>query len=545
MKLCLIHTPFSPPSSVPLGVACLKSFLEREVSDLSVITLDLNLEFHDRLISRKSISLCPWCPIGKKSAKKVCSLPIPSQYLKLTRSVLKDGNSQEFYRPAAYARIMDSFQKFFYGRIQTCYRNVLKSMLNDSRRQGLPDLFRDDIDTIVSEKPDVVGFSVFSTDNLLYSLGLAIACKKIIGTPVVLGGPLISSMDTASLLVNFPEIDFIVRGEGEIGVRGLIDSLNRNVEPRGSGLVYRKGNNIVQTPAVGVKSLDELPPPDFSDLPLTRYYAPHTVLPLITSRGCYWSRCAFCTHSMSYSGTFRSRSINLVVDEIERNLHEYRARHFKLADEMISPSRLKALSDEILKRNLQITFSAYVHPTAATTHSLLQRAHEAGLRMAYWGIESATQRILDAMGKGTNAKEAEAVLNMSSQAGIKNYIWMIYGFPTQTMQEIINDMNFLKRNRRAITFNGIPSEFGLERGSKMFANPDRYHVRIGRMIHPFEMESLSSNCFSHRNIKGPDMRKARALVKKRLGLSAEAIRLQQTYGRFREHALLHSEMDVI
>ena len=135
------------------------------------------------------------------------------------------------------------------------------------------------------------------------------------GTRVAFGGATFSVMpDPGRLLGSIPVtvgggagtrwrparlIDYLIVGEGEKGLEALAKSA---LCPDGGvpGLVYRKDGKIMKNPARRVSRLDALPLPDFSDTPPGRYHSPAPVLPYLSSRGCPWRRCAFCTHQKTY-----------------------------------------------------------------------------------------------------------------------------------------------------------------------------------------------------------------------------------------------------
>ncbi len=96
--------------------------------------------------------------------------------------------------------------------------------------------------------------------------------------------------------------------------------------------------------------------------------------------------------------------------------------------------------------------------------------------MVIWGVESGNQRILNLMKKGTNVLDVKKVLKQSSDAGIKNVTYIMFGFPTETKEEFLDTINFLKENTDNIDLVST-SIFGLQKESKMFGEPENFGIK--------------------------------------------------------------------
>jgi radical SAM superfamily enzyme YgiQ (UPF0313 family) len=147
------------------------------------------------------------------------------------------------------------------------------------------------------------------------------ACPEAI---VILGGPHATFMDE-QVLTEEKSIDIVVRGEGEHTLLELAQNNSNNKELSNiEGITYRKSEQIVRTPhRKYIQNLDDLPRPAYKYFPLEKYRLfGRRILPIITSRGCP-SQCSFCTTSRIFGKTFRARSPQNVVDELEwlRDIH--------------------------------------------------------------------------------------------------------------------------------------------------------------------------------------------------------------------------------
>ncbi len=109
------------------------------------------------------------------------------------------------------------------------------------------------------------------------------------------------------------------------------------------------------------------------------------------------------------------------------------------------------------------------------TLPLLKELHDSGLKMIMWGVESGNDRILKLMNKGTSRKCIEQVLKDSHDAGIKNIVYMMFGFPTETKEEFKETIDFLSRNSEYIDLVST-SVFGLQKGTEVFSNPSKFGI---------------------------------------------------------------------
>ena len=182
------------------------------------------------------------------------------------------------------------------------------------------DCVGDLVDTLLSPikiyHPDFVGFSqmFLPQREFVFALAHHLHQEEI---PLVIGGASLWYNPEAYLSTvgstDFSEVfDAVFCGEGELPLKAYIEGEPLKTIPN----IVCKNSTIVKTRKTGVDDLSLLPAPDFGDFPLKDYYAPEIVLPLLTSRGCYWRRCAFCTHYKSYY-TYRARCTEKVVADLK------------------------------------------------------------------------------------------------------------------------------------------------------------------------------------------------------------------------------------
>jgi hypothetical protein len=119
-------------------------------------------------------------------------------------------------------------------------------------------------------------------------------------------------------------------------------------------------------------------------------------------------------------------------------------------DDWVRPRRLAALSRELLNLDANIRWSAYARPEKGFTSKLLELAANAGCRLMLWGLESASQHVLNRMGKGTRIDEVSAVLCQAQAAGIANLVFVMFGFPGETLDESETTLAFLDAHAGAL-----------------------------------------------------------------------------------------------
>jgi anaerobic magnesium-protoporphyrin IX monomethyl ester cyclase len=453
MRLGLVFPPSMPPTSPPCGIAYLKAFLGMGK------TFDVNLDYHYVLISKALKGELP--PVVP------CENP---EELREAARFLKD--AEAFYNIKEYNRNMGIFYDFF-NRLYPYIQGECAKYLEGTADDFVVSLLEELMSPVKRYHPDVVGLSQMVLPQREVCVALASHLKSE-GYHVVLGGASLWHNPEAYLSCykyDLSEIfDAVFYGEGELALKAYLEKEDLEKIP---GIVYRKGT-VIKNERKDLIDLDTVPCPDYSDFPLEQYYTPEIVLPVLTSRGCYWKRCTFCTHYRSYQG-YRVQSVGKVLSDLKELHNRYKASYFLLADEMVHPHRYNELSHCIIENGLDIRMYSEAKPTREFTKPLLKTMYKAGVRVLLWGVESGTQRVLDLMDKGICVHDVERVLKASHEAGIWNMVFIIIGYPTQTREESEQDIAFLQKNAPYIsTVTG--SEFKLEKGSRMFETPQHYGI---------------------------------------------------------------------
>jgi hypothetical protein len=325
-------------------VCWLKGFIQRTLPAWAVNVLDLNLATHQELFAIVQQRLCLSGPAYPEGLLGDIALLRAAE-------TFRGEHGDEFYNcPDRYTQYADLWLRFVPSEL-TNYRLLEQAY---EGRVPMPAPIEARAEQVLREQPAVTGISVAYAQQIWFALCLAKAMKRRSPVPIVVGGTFFNGDAETAWTARFPEVDYVVSGEGEQALAELLASGDPQRVP---GLSYRQEGRVVKNPPVFQENLDLLGEPDFSDLDLRAYYCPRPVAPVLTSRGCYWRRCAFCVHYKSAGQTYRRRSVAAVVQELKRHV-ERGVQHFALADEMIAPAYFSQLAEAIIAAGLKLYYYA-------------------------------------------------------------------------------------------------------------------------------------------------------------------------------------------
>ena len=326
----------------------------------------------------------------------------------------------------------------------------------------------------LDRRPSVVLVSAYLMYHETVRQLCALAAER--GIPVILGGPAFHEKDTRAAWLRIPGLTGIYAGEAEGVVVPLLASIQGNDATPFPGFTRASGPDAGL--ARPLANLDALPYPDYDDFPWELY--PNRIVSMLTARGCGWGACRFCSDVVTVSGrTFRTRSIGNVLAELGYHFGRYATSLFCFSD-------LKLNSDLEVWRGLHEGFQGAV-PGAKWTCAVhvgprsdeglspadLQAAARAGLVRITTGFETGSQRLLDAMHKGTTPERVARFLAAAHEAGISTRVTAFTGYPGEEPSDVEQTTRFLSQARphldrvhlsRLLVQNGTPLERDLVRG---------------------------------------------------------------------------------
>jgi radical SAM superfamily enzyme YgiQ (UPF0313 family) len=256
------------------------------------------------------------------------------------------------------------------------------------------------------------------------------------------------------------------------------------------------------------------------------------VLTTLTSRGCYWKKCTFCADYDTASMQYRVKEIHKLIEELRFLKEKYKTNYFYFADEMISPQMFDKISGALIKENLKIKYYTQARPKDFNLE-LLKKMKRSGCTTIMWGVESACQRILDLINKGTEIQETENILRQSHEAKIKNAVYAFGGFPTETEEEYQKTIEWLKRNREYIDlqFTGL---FRLTKNSRIIENPQKFKIRSKR-----QDEDEFDPTYDYEVEEGIPQQRSLELFNKNYEFFLSLNKFSPFLGKFRDHMLVY------
>lgn len=231
--------------------------------------------------------------------------------------------------------------------------------------------------------------------------------------------------------------------------------------------------------------------PDFSDLPLDKYLSLTEMTnpmhrlwsqgrwnKMVMAHGCYWHRCAFCDTSLDYIGNYRAPKAATVVDHMERIMEQTHRTGFHFVDEALPPKLLREVAEEILRRGLAVSFWGNIRFEKAYTAELCDLLAEAGMVAVSGGLEVASDRLLKLIDKGVTIQQTVEACRHLRDAGIMVHTYLMYGFPTETLQESVDALETVRRMfDEGIVQSAFWHRYAMTCHSPSGLNPERYGAR--------------------------------------------------------------------
>jgi hypothetical protein len=339
----------------------------------------------------------------------------------------------------------------------------------------LPDIER--------EQPDLVGISIVTIGQMLAAMTLAHLVKQAeLQCHVTVGGPHISMLreQLPKMPALFSLIDSAIVFDGELPLLRLVEALDGESDLSDvPNLIHKTGDQILTNPASPMPhkhASETSDTPDFDGLPLTHYLAPELVLPLRTAHGCYHGLCGFCNVGYGGGKGFYPLPVDQVLEQIETLRQKYGGRHISFADEAIPPRTLRLLSAQLTAQGSPIDWCGCARFERVLSKSLLEAISRGGGRMLLFGLETASERMIEHMVKGTQRETMSRILKESAQAGIWNHTFYFFGFPTETVKDTQDTIDFMYAHQASI-HSASPGVFVLERYSPVYLDPTRFGVR--------------------------------------------------------------------
>ena len=321
-------------------------------------------------------------------------------------------------------------------------------------------IFADRIDKV---QPKLVCISVPFPGNLYTSLRCGQWIKK--NRPhikVAMGGGFANTeLRSLSDVRVFEFYDFITLDDGEAPLEILIEHIDEKKQLSELKRCFTLLNNTVtyinNTSCTDYKQ-GQVGTPDYEGLLLDQYISVIEIAnpmhslwsdgrwnKLTMAHGCYWAKCTFCDISLDYIKSYEPISASLLVDRMEELINKTGQNGFHFVDEAAPPSMMKAVAIEIIKRKLVVSWWANIRFDKSFTQDLCYLLKASGCIAVSGGLEVASDRLLELIQKGITVAQVAKVSKHFSEAGIMVHAYLMYGFPTQTVQETIDSLEMVRQ----------------------------------------------------------------------------------------------------
>jgi len=199
---------------------------------------------------------------------------------------------------------------------------------------------------------------------------------------------------------------------------------------------------------------------------------------LTMAHGCYWGKCTFCDISLDYIKSYEPITASLLVDRMEEMIAKTGQNGFHFVDEAAPPSLMKALSIEIIRRKLVVSWWANVRFEKSFTQDLCQLLKSAGCIAVSGGLEVASDRLLELIQKGITVSQVAKVSKHFTEAGIMVHAYLMYGFPTQTVQETVDSLEMVRQLfQTGVLQSAFWHLFTMTAHSPVGLNPEKFNVK--------------------------------------------------------------------
>ncbi len=235
---------------------------------------------------------------------------------------------------------------------------------------------------------------------------------------------------------------------------------------------------------VGTPTWDGLPLDRYLSLldmlnPMNRLWSDGRWNKLTVAQGCYWKKCSFCDVSLDYISRYEGTTATELVDRIQTIVAETGQTGFHFVDEAAPPKALKALAAELQSRQVEISWWGNIRFEKSFSPELCQQLADSGCIAISGGLEVASDRLLKLMKKGVSVEQVARVTRAFTDAGILVHAYLMYGFPTQTVQDTVDALEYVRQLfEQGCIQSGFFHRFACTVHSPVGKNPEDYGVTL-------------------------------------------------------------------
>ena len=310
-------------------------------------------------------------------------------------------------------------------------------------------------------RPDIVAITAPFPGNVYGAFRMARTIREVApDTKLILGGGWVNT-ELRSLRDPrvFDYFDYLTLDDGERPLLNLLTKLSgrpatlvRTYLRRGGKVVLENDltqHDIPQSDT-GIPTYDGLPLDQYVSLmemlnPMHRLWSDGRWNKITLAHGCYWKKCAFCDVSLDYIGRYDKPSTDLIIQRIRSLIAETGETGFHLVDEAAPPAGLRSLAKRLIAEKLTITWWGNIRFEKTFTPDLCHLMAQSGCVAVSGGLEVASDRLLELMKKGVTVEQVARVTRSFTDAGIMVHAYLMYGFPTETVQDTVDALERVRQ----------------------------------------------------------------------------------------------------
>lgn len=294
---------------------------------------------------------------------------------------------------------------------------------------------------------DVVGITAM-TPTIHNAAEVARQVKGVNKNVIVVLGGVHGTLMPDETLNAIPEIDIIIRGEGE---EAILELMNNKPLYEIQGVSFRDFGRVQSTQSRKlIEDLDGLPFLAYNLLPRARYrpHPPHgrafPFITMTTSRGCPY-KCNFCSKPI-FGSAYRAQSAKRVIDEIQYYIYQLGVKEIAFYDDVftLDKKRVHDICDGLLKQLHRIHWTCESRVNLVD-FDLLKHMKESGCYSIAYGIESGSQRMLDSIHKGIKREQIVDAMKMTRSVGIETVGYFMIGSPGESRETVQETIDFAKQ----------------------------------------------------------------------------------------------------
>jgi hypothetical protein len=290
----------------------------------------------------------------------------------------------------------------------------------------------------------------------------------------------------------FEFFDYITLDDGELPVE-LLNSkiLNPNSNEFKRTFILEDGKVVYKNNSLKPDyKQSQVGTPDYSDLLLDKYISVIEIVnpmhrmwsdgrwnKLTMAHGCYWGKCTFCDISLDYIKIYEPIAANLLCDRMEEMIAQTGQNGFHFVDEAAPPALMRALALEILRRKLSVTWWTNIRFEKSFTRDLCLLLKASGCIAVSGGLEVASDRLLQLIDKGVTVEQVAKVTRNFTEAGVMVHAYLMYGYPTQTIQETVDSLEMVRQLFEVgVLQSGFWHQFAMTAHSPVGMHPEKFGV---------------------------------------------------------------------